>query len=240
MKKRETRLAIPRASRVVRHLHGVPFPLHRLCDLPQPERLSDRRRADRWRRCARLSRSARRCAVCCRGDASAWPRASPAPQPGRGRRVFWAALAISAVIFGCALAACWPGGVSYDASNQWRQAHCGEFNNWHPVFHTLLIWLVTRVWDSYPFAVVRADCRVFRGHGLSDRHAPPAGRARLAGAGRARAGVRVAPRAKHPDVSGQGQRHDRRRAGAHGAGRQHAAYAGRVAEARRATPSASA
>lgn len=80
-------------------------------------------------------------------------RRSPAPQPGSGRRVFWAALVISAVIFGCALAACWPGGVSYDASNQWRQAHCGEFNNWHPVFHTLLIWLVTRVRDSYPFAV---------------------------------------------------------------------------------------
>ena len=78
---------------------------------------------------------------------------SPAPQPGSGRRVFWAALAISAVIFGCAFAACWPGGVSYDASNQWRQAHSGEFNNWHPVFHTLLIWLVTRVRDSYPFAV---------------------------------------------------------------------------------------
>lgn len=78
---------------------------------------------------------------------------SPAPQPGSGRRVFWAALAISTVIFGCAFAACWPGGVSYDASNQWRQAHSGEFNNWHPVFHTLLIWLVTRIWDSYPFAV---------------------------------------------------------------------------------------
>ena len=78
---------------------------------------------------------------------------SPAPQPGSGRRVFWAALAISTVIFGCAFAACWPGGVSYDASNQWRQAHSGEFNNWHPVFHTLLIWLVTRVRDSYPFAV---------------------------------------------------------------------------------------
>ena len=67
--------------------------------------------------------------------------------------MFWAALALCAVIFGCALAACWPGGVSYDASNQWRQAHCGEFNNWHPVFHTLLIWLATRVCDSYPFAV---------------------------------------------------------------------------------------
>lgn len=78
---------------------------------------------------------------------------SPAPQAGRGRRVFWAALAVSAVIFGCAFAACWPGGVSYDASNQWRQAHSGEFNNWHPVFHTLLIWMVTRVWDSYPFVV---------------------------------------------------------------------------------------
>ncbi len=68
-------------------------------------------------------------------------------------RVFLAALAISLVIFGCAFAACWPGGVSYDASNQWRQAHSGEFNNWHPLFHTLLIWLITRVADSYPFAV---------------------------------------------------------------------------------------
>lgn len=77
----------------------------------------------------------------------------PAAAVRRPARVFWLALGICALVFGCAFAACWPGGVSYDASNQWRQAHSGEFNNWHPVFHTLLIWLVTRVWDSYPFAV---------------------------------------------------------------------------------------
>lgn len=82
----------------------------------------------------------------------------PAPSPRKSRerlnaRVFLAALAISLLIFGCAFAACWPGGVSYDASNQWRQVQSGEFNNWHPLFHTLLIWLITRVAASYPFAV---------------------------------------------------------------------------------------
>lgn len=71
----------------------------------------------------------------------------------RDARVFWLALGISLVIFGCAFAACWPGGVSYDASNQWRQAHSGEYNNWHPLLHTLMIRLSVLVCDSYPFAV---------------------------------------------------------------------------------------
>ncbi|MCI6378644.1 MAG: hypothetical protein MR842_12955 [Clostridiales bacterium] len=82
--------------------------------------------------------------------------AAPRPCAQRARldaRVYLIALGICLAVFGCAFAACWPGGVSYDASNQWRQAHSGEFNNWHPLFHTLLIWLVTRVCDSYPFAV---------------------------------------------------------------------------------------
>lgn len=84
--------------------------------------------------------------------------AKASPQKGMRRErmsmpVFLAALGISLAVFGCAFAACWPGGVSYDASNQWRQALSGEFNNWHPLFHTLLIWLITRVCSSYPFAV---------------------------------------------------------------------------------------
>ena len=69
-------------------------------------------------------------------------------------RVFLAAFVIAIGVFGCAFAAAYPGGVNYDVSNQWRQVHSGEFNNWHPLFHTLLIWLVTRVYDSYPFAIL--------------------------------------------------------------------------------------
>ena len=69
-------------------------------------------------------------------------------------RVFLAAFAIALGVFGCAFAACYPGGVNYDVSNQWRQAHSGEFNNWHPLMHTLLIWLITQVKDSYPFVLL--------------------------------------------------------------------------------------
>ena len=68
-------------------------------------------------------------------------------------RVFFMSAGISLVVLGCAFAACYPGGVSYDAANQWQQVRTGEFNNWHPLFHTLLVWLVTRVSYSYPFAV---------------------------------------------------------------------------------------
>lgn len=73
--------------------------------------------------------------------------------PRTERRVFWAALLIGLFIFGAAFAAHYPGGVNYDVSNQWRQAHSGEFNNWHPVAHTLMIWLAVHVADSYPFVL---------------------------------------------------------------------------------------
>ncbi len=77
-------------------------------------------------------------------------------------RVFAAALAIALGVFGIAFAACYPGGVNYDVSNQWRQVHSGEFNNWHPLLHTLWMWLVTRIWDNYSF-VVLAQIGLFSG-----------------------------------------------------------------------------
>jgi len=40
----------------------------------------------------------------------------------------------------------WPGFVSADTINQWEQMLTGELVNWHPVAHTLTIWLVTRLW----------------------------------------------------------------------------------------------
>lgn len=69
-------------------------------------------------------------------------------------RVFALAFGIALGIFGCTFAACYPGGVNYDVSNQWRQVHSGEYNNWHPLFHTLIMWLLTRIVDNYSFMVL--------------------------------------------------------------------------------------
>jgi len=75
-------------------------------------------------------------------------------------RLWLICLTISAVTLGSAFLKAYPGGVSYDAANQWWQAHSGEYNNWHPVFHTLLIRLCTLVIDRYPF-VVLVQCAAF-------------------------------------------------------------------------------
>jgi len=69
-------------------------------------------------------------------------------------RLFAICFVIALGIFGCTFAACYPGGVNYDVSNQWRQVHSGEYNNWHPLFHTLMMWLLTRFVDSYSFMVL--------------------------------------------------------------------------------------
>ncbi|MFR5855814.1 MAG: hypothetical protein ACLUE8_16645 [Lachnospiraceae bacterium] len=68
--------------------------------------------------------------------------------------MFLGSAALALFVLGFAFLGCYPGGVSYDAANQWEQAQSGQFNNWHPVFHTLLIWLVTRVYNHYSFAVL--------------------------------------------------------------------------------------
>ena len=93
------------------------------------------------------------------------PRARQ-PQKHLDWRVFLLAFVIALGIFGCTFAACYPGGVNYDGSNQWRQALSGEYNNWHPLFHTLLIRLAMQVHCSYPFVllmqiVVFAACMAY-------------------------------------------------------------------------------
>src|SRR5262249_58527353 len=42
----------------------------------------------------------------------------------------------------------WPGLMSADSLDQWRQILTREFNDWHPAFHTLTHWLITRPWGS--------------------------------------------------------------------------------------------
>jgi len=51
------------------------------------------------------------------------------------------------------LLAYWPGGMSNDSIDQWAQMLTFKFTDWHPAFHTLTNWLITRFWLS-PATVV--------------------------------------------------------------------------------------
>lgn len=42
----------------------------------------------------------------------------------------------------------YPGIMTSDSFSQWDQILIGKFNDWHPVFHTWIMWLVTRLWLS--------------------------------------------------------------------------------------------
>jgi hypothetical protein len=57
------------------------------------------------------------------------------------------------VVWGIYLLTFFPGMMSPDSNVQWGQIISGHFNDAHPVFHTLSMWLVTRIWLS-PAAVV--------------------------------------------------------------------------------------
>jgi hypothetical protein len=54
------------------------------------------------------------------------------------------------------LLAFWPGIMSFDSNFQWEQMVAFKFNDWHPAFHTLTNWLITRIWLS-PAAVAFAQ-----------------------------------------------------------------------------------
>ncbi len=51
------------------------------------------------------------------------------------------------------LLAYWPGFLSKDSLNQFSQLVTGHFTDWHPAFHTMTLWLFTRVWFS-PASVI--------------------------------------------------------------------------------------
>ena len=42
------------------------------------------------------------------------------------------------------LSAFWPGILGPDAQDQWQQATTGQIGNWHPAFHTLNFWLISK------------------------------------------------------------------------------------------------
>ncbi len=81
-------------------------------------------------------------------------------------------------VWGVYLLTFFPGMMSFDSNQQWGQLISGQFNDAHPVFHTLSMWLVTRIWFS-PAAVVISQIlflslsvawgiRLLEDHGLPD------------------------------------------------------------------------
>jgi hypothetical protein len=42
-----------------------------------------------------------------------------------------------------------PGVIMQDALDQWGQIVTGQYDNWHPVFHTWSLWLITYPWHSF-------------------------------------------------------------------------------------------
>lgn len=57
----------------------------------------------------------------------------------------WLALATPpALVWTIHLLAYWPGVMTPDSMWQWTQVLTGEYDNWHPAFHTMLQWVLTR------------------------------------------------------------------------------------------------
>lgn len=81
---------------------------------------------------------------------SVWnPR--PGTPPGRWNWLGYSAMIAS--VWCVYLLVFWPGAMSDDAVDQWGQVISGLLNSAHPVGHTLLIGLITRIWFS-PASVI--------------------------------------------------------------------------------------
>ena len=84
------------------------------------------------------------------------PEPTSQPDKARLRRVLAYALPCL-LVWSIYLYAYWPGVMTSDSFDQWGQAHnLALLNDWHPVGHTLLIFLLTRLWDT-PAVVMLAQ-----------------------------------------------------------------------------------
>ncbi|MDH3538801.1 MAG: hypothetical protein OEP52_02300 [Acidimicrobiia bacterium] len=82
---------------------------------------------------------------------------------GRFGKWEWIALATPpALVWTAYLLAFWPGVMSPDSIVQWTQLRTGSYNDWHPVFHTLTEWVLTRLVES-PAIVAATQVAVLSG-----------------------------------------------------------------------------
>ncbi|MBM9513012.1 hypothetical protein [Desulfogranum marinum] len=66
--------------------------------------------------------------------------------PGRYAWLWFALPCV--VVWSMYLLAFWPGSMSPDSLDQWKQVLNGRWKDWHPAFHTMTLWLITRVYLS--------------------------------------------------------------------------------------------
>lgn len=79
-------------------------------------------------------------------------RRGSAPALTRGRfpwGVFTCVTLVCAAVLGLCWLAYYPGFVSPDVLDQWAQLQSGHYADWHPVAHTLLLWLLNALTGSY-------------------------------------------------------------------------------------------
>lgn len=63
------------------------------------------------------------------------------------KKIFWKVFTIIVSIWCLYLIAYFPGFMSTDSIDQWNQAVTSNYNDWHPVIHTLLIKAIQMVWN---------------------------------------------------------------------------------------------
>ena len=70
---------------------------------------------------------------------------------------YWLLFAVPMiVVWGFYLLTYWPGMMSPDSIVQWGQILTGKFTDTHPAIHTMLLWLLTRIWLSpAPIAIAQ-------------------------------------------------------------------------------------
>jgi hypothetical protein len=71
--------------------------------------------------------------------------------PGPRELTRWSYLACAlpcVMVYSFYLYALWPGIMTFDSGVQWNQVVHFRFSNANPFFHTLNIWLLTRIWNS--------------------------------------------------------------------------------------------
>lgn len=90
---------------------------------------------------------------------SVWLVTHPASSSSRAHTYWWTWMSYAAIMMTgwfFYLLAFYPGVMSPDSLDQWSQMTSNSYRDWHPVFHTLTNWLITRIWFS-PAAIVCAQ-----------------------------------------------------------------------------------
>jgi hypothetical protein len=96
---------------------------------------------------------------------AAWETYRPSTRVGAllRQQMYWVKYALPCLVVWLVYwLAFFPGLMSPDSIHQWKQLLQFQFDDWHPASHTLVIWLITRIWLS-PAAMALAQILALSG-----------------------------------------------------------------------------